>query len=91
MHLNAISITRDGYYVGSYHKADPSKPLRCIVEVQGALGKTELNLPPETSDRIVALIADELAAQSRKVAEAMTAKFIECVEPSTATKAIPAV
>lgn len=77
MHLNAISITREGYYPGSCHKADPSKPLRCTVEVSGPMGKTELNLPPEVSDRIVSLISDELAAQSRRVAEAMTAQFIE--------------
>ncbi len=76
MHLNAISITRDGYYIGSHRQSDPSKPLRCTVEVAGPLGKTELNLPPEVSDSIVALIADELAAQTRRVAEVMTAQFI---------------
>lgn len=84
MFLKAISITREGYYPGSYHKADPSKPLRCTVEVEGPMGKTELNLPPEVSDRIVALIADELATEARKVAEAMTVQFIE------ATPALPA-
>lgn len=77
MFLSAISIVREGYYMGSYGKADPSKPLRATVQVEGPMGKTEINLPPETSDRIVALIADELAEQARKVAEAMTAQFIE--------------
>lgn len=77
MFLTRISICRDGYIGSGYGRADPSKPLRCTVEVEGTIGKTELNLPPETSDRIVALIADELAEQARKVAEVMTAKFIE--------------
>lgn len=79
MYLKAISITREGWYPGAYHKADPSKPMRCTVEVEGPLGKTELNLPPEVSDRIVALIAEELAAEARKVAQAMTASFIDAM------------
>jgi hypothetical protein len=82
MNLKAVSITRDGSYYGSYQKVDPTKPLRCTVEVEGPMGKTELNLPPETGDRIVALIADELAAQSRQVAEAMTAQFFDVVLPA---------
>jgi len=77
MFLAAITITREGYYPGGYHKADPSKPLRAVVQIDGPLGKTELNLPPETSDRIIALIADEVAEQSKRVAEAMTRQFIE--------------
>lgn len=75
MYVNAISVRREGYY-GSGYRSDPSKPLRCTVEVQGESGKTELNLSPEASNRIVALIADELAASARAVAKAMTASFI---------------
>lgn len=77
MFLAAINITREGYYMGGYGKPDPSKPLRATVQIDGPMGKTEINLPPETSDKIVALISVELAEQARKVAEVMTAQFIE--------------
>lgn len=77
VHLKAISIMRDGHYYGDHRRVDPSKPLRCTVEVEGDAGKTELSLPPEVSERIVALIADELANSARRVAETMTAKFVE--------------
>lgn len=77
MHLEAISIVREGFYVGSYQKSDPSKPLRCTVQVAGPMGKTELNLPTEASERIIALISAELAEQTRRVAEVMTTSFIE--------------
>lgn len=77
MHLKAISIVREGCYYGSHSKVDPSKPLRCTVEVEGPLGKTEMNLPPEVSDRIVSLVAEELAEQTKRIAEAMTTQFID--------------
>lgn len=86
MFLAALSITREGYYSGSHRSADPSKPLRAVVEIIGAQGKTELNLPPETSAKIIALIADELAASARAVAENMTAQFVQAVAPTKAIK-----
>lgn len=70
-----ILIHREGYY-GSGSRPDPTRPLHCMVETIGDLGKVELNLPQEASDRIVALIAEELAAAARATAEAMTASFI---------------
>jgi hypothetical protein len=78
MHLNAITIRREGYYgSGTYSsRSDPTKPLHCTVEVQGPMGKTELNLPPEVRNRLISLIANELAAQTKRVAEVMTASFI---------------
>jgi hypothetical protein len=75
MFLTRLTVAREGYYA-SYNKADPSKPLRATVEVAGAHGKTELDLGPEASDRIVAIIADELAKAARATAEAMTAEII---------------
>lgn len=86
MFLAGISIAREGWYPGSYSKPDPTKPLRCTVQVDGPLGKTEINLPPEVGDRIVALIADEIAEQTRRVAEVMTAQFVEA---SAAPAALP--
>lgn len=81
MILARLTVAREGYY-GPGHRCDPSKPLRATVEVIGDNGKTELNLSPEVSARVVALIADELAAEARKVAEIMTASFINAVAPS---------
>lgn len=74
MFLTRLTVAREGYY--SYSKADPNKPLRATVEVAGQNGKTELDLGPEASDRIVAIIADELAKAARATAEAMTAEII---------------
>lgn len=74
MFLNRLTVAREGYY--AYGKPDPNKPLRATVEVIGDHGKTELNLGPEASDRIVAIIADELAKAARATAEAMTAEII---------------
>ena len=76
MFLAKLSITREGYIGRSYGRADPSKPLRATVEVIGESGTTELNLGPEASNRLIAIIADELAASARATAEAMTADFI---------------
>lgn len=75
MFVTRISIARDGYY--SYTKPDPTKPLRATVEVQGQTGKVELNLSPELSERVVAVIADEIAAAGRATAEALTASCLE--------------
>lgn len=83
MHVQRISIIREGHYLYG-DPSDPSKPLRATVEVCGAEGKTEINLGPEASDRLVALIAEELAASAKAVAEVMTAKFI------SAAPALPA-
>lgn len=74
MFVNRISITREGFY--GYSKPDPTKPLRAILEVEGQHGKIELNLSPSMSDKIVALIADEIAAAGRATAEALTAQCL---------------
>ena len=74
MFVNRISITRDGYY--GYGKQDYSKPLRTTIEVEGQHGKVELNLSPDLSDKVVAIIADEVAAAGRATAEALTAQCL---------------
>lgn len=76
MIVSRISVTREGWYA-SYQAPDASKPLRATVEVYGDMGKVELNLGPEASDRIVALIADEIADAGRRTAELLTAKALE--------------
>jgi hypothetical protein len=74
--LAQLIIRRKDYYGGG-HRCDPAKPLETTVEVMGPMGKMEINLPPEVSAKVVALIADEVATAARGVANAMTASFIE--------------
>lgn len=77
MFVTQIAVRRDGYYGSGYgSKADASKPFRATIEVMGQSGKVELNLSPEMSARIVAIIAEEVAAAGRATAEAMTAEVL---------------
>lgn len=78
MFVTAIDIRRDGYYRG-YGNPDVSKPFKASIEVHGQHGKVELNLSPEMSQRIVAIIAEEVAAAGRATAEAMTADVLNVV------------
>lgn len=74
MFITSINITRDGYY--GYGKHDPSKPLRATVAVEGQHGKVELNLSPEASNRMVALIADEIVSATSATAALMTSSVL---------------
>lgn len=87
MFVTRIAVSRDGYY-GSYGggKPDPTKAFRATIEVLGNHGKIELNLSPEMSDRIVAIIAEEVAAAGRATAEAMTADVLNVVALPRAKK-----
>jgi orotate phosphoribosyltransferase len=76
MFVSRIAIVRDGYSGYGYNKPDPSKPFRATIEVHGNHGKVELNLSPELSERVVALIAEDVAAAGRATAEAMTAAVL---------------
>lgn len=76
MFITQIAVRRDGYFGAGYGKPDPSKPFRATIEVVGASGKIELNLSPEMSERVVAIIADEVAAAGRQAAEAMVAEVL---------------
>ena len=73
MSLRRVSIVREGDYYGAYRAMDASKPFRATVEVEGAAGKVELNLSADLSQKIVAIIADEVAAAGRATAEIMIA------------------
>jgi hypothetical protein len=87
MFVTEVSLRRDGYFGGAYGKADPTKPFRAQVGVQGTHGKVELELSPELSARIVDVIADEIAAAGRATAEALTAA---CLTATAATPALEA-
>lgn len=74
MFITAINISREGYY--GFGKQDPTKPLRASVAVEGQHGKVELNLSPEASDRMVALIAEEIVAATKATASLMTSNVL---------------
>jgi len=61
MFIGAIEIRREGYIGHGYGSPDPSKPFLAKIEVHGSRTKTEMMLSPELSERIVAIIADEVA------------------------------
>lgn len=75
MFVAAISIRKQGYYVYG-GKADATKPYEATIEVQGEHGKVELRLSPDLSQRVLEIIADEVAAAGKATAEAMVASFI---------------
>jgi hypothetical protein len=75
MNINRISIHRENYT--SYSRADPTKPFRATVEVEGQLGKIELNLDEAMSKRIIEVIAEELVKSARATAEAMVATVLD--------------
>ncbi len=73
MFLSRLTVAREGYIGAGYGRADPTKPFHATIEVIGQNGKIELNLTHELSQRIVAIVAEEVAAAGRATAEMMTA------------------
>jgi hypothetical protein len=71
MFVRSINIGREGDYGYGEFLAD--KPFRAKIKVAGQHGEIELNLSADMSQRIVAIIAEEVAAAGRATAEAMTA------------------
>ena len=74
MFLRRLTVAREGHY--GYGAVKPDAPLETVVEIEGGNGKVELKLGPDVGKRIVAVIAEELAEESKRVAEAMTADFL---------------
>ena len=56
--------------------------LRASVEFKSAYGKVELNLPPDTSARVLALVADLIVESAKETALVMTKDVLEHVEPT---------
>lgn len=76
MFIGRVAIAREGYIGHGYGSPDASKPFRATIEVFGQSGKIELNLSADLSAKIVAIIADEVAAAGRATAEAMVAEVM---------------
>jgi len=80
MFVTSVTMRREGYFGSSYgSKVDPSKPFAATIEVHGQHGKVELRLSPELSERIVGIVADEIAAAGRATAEALTASCLNAL------------
>lgn len=76
MFIGRIEISRQGYIGSGYGKPDASKPFIAKIEVFGANTKTELLLSEDLSRRVVEIVADEIAAAGRTVAEALTVEAL---------------
>ena len=74
MIVRSINIRREGDF--GYGAIDVSKLFHATIQVEGMAGKVELNLSAEMSRRIIAIIADEVAAAGRATAVAMTAEIL---------------
>jgi len=74
MFVKAISIRKAGYF--GYGKIDPAAPYQATIEIESQNGKMELVLEEALSQRVLMLIADEVAAAGRRAAEMMTAEVI---------------
>jgi len=73
MHIRSVKIQRAGHYGFTGEKLDPSKPFICTVETDSTDGKMELTLSPVLSQRVLEIVAEELAASARETAENMIA------------------
>lgn len=72
MILRALTLRREGDY--GYGSVDRSKPFRATVELIDTVGsEIKLLLPPTVSERVLAIIANEVAEAGAATARAMTA------------------
>jgi hypothetical protein len=81
MIVRSITIAREGDY--GYGTCDTSKPLKAKLKLLGKNGEIELYLDEAASAKIIALVADEITAETKKVAEALT------IEVLTQAEAVP--
>lgn len=77
MHIRSITITRDGDY--GYGAVDASKPFTAKIKVVGRSSEMEIALDNAMSQRVLDLIAEEVAKAGREVANAMTAEVFQAV------------
>lgn len=73
MHIRSIKITRLGHYGFTGEKLDVTKPFQCTVETESTDGKMELILSSALSQRVLEIVAEELAACAKETAENMVA------------------
>ena len=74
MFVRSITISRENDW--GHGPIDASKPMLAKIKVQNIHGEIVLALSPEVSQRVLGLIAEEVAAAGRATAEAMTAEIL---------------
>lgn len=80
MFVRSVSISREGDWDSDYGPApNLSKPFLATIKVHGQNGEVKPNLSPDLSTKIMAIIAEEVAAAGRATAEAMTAETFNVV------------
>jgi hypothetical protein len=72
MKLDYINILK----VASYEPGYKENQYRAQVKYSNQHGNVELQLTPELTDKILAIVADDLVKASREVAETLTSRTI---------------
>lgn len=72
MRVRSLSMRREGDYGSAYGKVDYSKPFQTTIEMEGNGNELKLQIGPEVSEKIMALIADEVVKAGKIAAEALT-------------------
>lgn len=76
MIIRAITVRRAGRY-GAYGPTSEADPFEVAIEAVLPSGEIKLKLSPDLSQRVVELIADEVAEAGRRTAEAMVAQALQ--------------
>ncbi len=74
MIIKSITIRRQGW--ASYARTKPDEPMLAQIEVESPHGEIKLNIDPERTKAVLALVADMVAEAGRETAKAMTAEVI---------------
>jgi hypothetical protein len=85
MFVTQVTINREGYY--GFGKQDRSKPFTARVSLEGENGsKIELRLDQALSDKIIGIVADEIAAAGKATADALVASAFTVDVPAIEAK-----
>lgn len=77
MHVASVKLIREGAYGYDNEKIDSTKPFVCTVEIVGVTGKHTIHIGADVSKAIMALIAEQLATEGRRVADMMQAQAFD--------------
>lgn len=74
MIIKSITIRRQSW--ASYGRVKPDDPMLAQIEVESPHGEIKLNIEPERTKAVLALVADMIAEAGRETAMAMTAEVV---------------
>jgi hypothetical protein len=81
MELDSIKISRPWNY------RDLVDPFQCKVKFTGETGEVQIDLRPEMTRKLIALLADELVEAAMEVSKMMTAEIINGAQAAIAPPA----